>query len=48
MLEGIRIDGFWMSSLRIRARKVLRSSPRISAALFFPPTFQWEVELLKL
>ncbi len=39
VLDEIRFYGFRMPSLRIRARKVPRSSPRISAALFFPPTF---------
>jgi hypothetical protein len=38
---GMRIYGFRMPSFRIRARKVLRLNPKISAALFFPLTFHW-------
>jgi len=34
------IYGLRILSLRMRARKVLRSRPRISAALFLPLTFQ--------
>jgi hypothetical protein len=37
---GMRIYGFRMPSFRIRARKVLELSPRISEAPFFPATFQ--------
>ena len=32
---------FWMLSLRMRARKVLLSRSRISAALFLPLIFHW-------
>jgi hypothetical protein len=37
---GMRIYGFRMPSFRIRARKLLELSPRISEAPFFPATFQ--------
>jgi hypothetical protein len=37
---GMRIYGFRMPSFRIRPRKLLELSPRISEAPFFPATFQ--------
>lgn len=37
----MRIHGFPIPNLRNRARKVLRLSPRITAPLLFPLTFQW-------